>query len=123
MTRTAREIGLHAEQHACDFLLVKGFTLIQKNFSCYHGEIDLIMRDQDHIVFVEVRSRNRSDFGNALESISLTKRKKLIKTATIFLQKKQWLYKFTSRFDIVTIQHKGNQLELNWVKNAFYAES
>lgn len=115
-------MGQRAEQKACDFLLAKGLSLLQKNFSCYYGEIDLIMKDQDHIVFIEVRYRHRSDYGHALESINFSKRKKIIKAATYFLQKKVALYAVTSRFDIVTIQHQAQQVTINWIKNAFDAD-
>lgn len=114
-----QQIGKQAEQRACDYLQAKGFQLLQQNYQCYHGEIDLIMRDQEDVVFVEVRFRSRTDYGSALESITKNKQKKLIKAATHFLQMKKWLYRVTSRFDIVAIHLVAGETQLEWIKNAF----
>jgi putative endonuclease len=117
-----REIGSKAEQQACLFLQKKGFKLLEQNYNSRFGEIDLIMRDQNTIVFVEVRSRTSIEHGHAIETITRNKQQKLIKTASLFLQKKGWLYKVTSRFDIITIQLLSGQWQLDWIKNAFPAE-
>ena len=119
MKQTTIQRGQEAEQQAYTFLLAKNFSLIEKNYRCYHGEIDLIMRDKDDIVFVEVRSRCPSPYASALESVNKTKMKKLIKTALHFLQKKHLLYKVTSRFDIVAIDIKVDGANIEWLKNAF----
>ena len=116
------EIGKAAENDACEYLQAQGLLLLEKNFRCYVGEIDLIMQDQADIVFVEVRKRSRIDYGHAVQSITQTKIKRLIKTATSYLQKKGWLHKKNSRFDIVTIQTINDKLELNWIKNAFQVD-
>lgn len=111
--------GKQAEVKACAYLTEKGLSLVQKNYQCYYGEIDLIMRDQHDIVFVEVRSRFRVDYGNALESVNPAKIKKLVKTARHFLQKKKWLDRINSRFDIVVIHPVKGVVQLEWFKNAF----
>lgn len=118
---TRQQLGQQKEQEACRFLLEKGFQLLTQNYHCRHGEIDLILRDRDDIVFVEVRSRSRSDFGHASETINKKKQLKLLKTATHFLQIKGWLYKVNSRFDIVAIQQTINGWQIEWIKNAFSA--
>lgn len=112
-----RQIGMEAEQKACAFLLRKGYRLIAQNYSCYSGEIDLIMQDQEDIVFIEVRIRHCMKYGSALESVTRAKMNKLIKAATVFLQAKKWLHQKNSRFDIIAIQSSTNQIE--WYKNAF----
>jgi putative endonuclease len=112
-------IGQRGEESACKYLQAKGLALLQKNYRCIYGEIDLIMRDQDVIVFVEVRCRSREDYGTALESINDNKIQKLIKTATHFLQIKKWLHKIQSRFDVVAIQSATGKIHLEWIKNAF----
>ena len=114
-----QQIGQNAEQEACKFLQAKGFRLLLQNYRCYHGEIDLIMQDQDDIVFVEVRSRHRLDYGNAFESINHSKMKKIIKTAMHFLQMKKWLDQVNSRFDVVAIHPVAGEMQLEWIKNAF----
>ncbi len=117
-----QQIGKDAEHYACEYLQTKGLGLIIRNYHCYHGEIDLIMQDKDDIVFVEVRSRSRSDYGSALESINKSKQKKLIKTAIHFLQCKKWLHRVNSRFDVIAIQLNNGSRQLDWIKNAFSVE-
>lgn len=118
-----QETGKLAESRACEFLQEKGFKLLELNYRCPFGEVDLIMRDREEIVFVEVRSRKRIDYGNALESINKRKMHKLIKTATHFLQRKNWLHKVHSRFDVVALHPVTGKIQLEWIKNAFSAES
>ncbi len=110
-----KQQGQQAEQQACKFLLAKNLRLITQNYRCKYGEIDIIMRDQEDIVFVEVRSRERTDYGNVLESVNRHKQKKIITTATHFLQQRDWLYTKNCRFDVVGI-HPTN---IEWIKNAF----
>jgi putative endonuclease len=114
-----QQIGIQAEQNACKFLQKKGFRLLEQNYSCYSGEIDLIMQDQEDIVFIEVRQRQHIHYGNALESINRKKMNKLLKTATHFLQAKKWLYKKNSRFDVIAIHPVAGKMQIEWIKNAF----
>lgn len=113
------QLGQAAELKASHFLQTQGLHLLIKNYRCPYGEIDLIMQDKEDIVFVEVRSRSRIDYGTATESVNFNKINKIVKTATHFLQAKHWLYKKNSRFDVIAIHPVGGQLELEWVKNAF----
>ncbi|HLB42578.1 MAG TPA: YraN family protein [Gammaproteobacteria bacterium] len=117
------EFGKSAEQAACQFLLNEGLRLLQNNYRCYYGEIDIIMQDGEDIVFVEVRGRGDCRYGTALESINKNKIKKIIKTATHFLQRKKCLYKVNTRFDIITIHKAANKWQLEWIKNAFWEEN
>lgn len=112
------QIGENAEQHACDFLLAKGLKLIERNYRYRGGEIDLIMRDQQDIVFVEVRTRANSRYGNALETINTEKQRRILQTSLHFLQKQNWLNYANCRFDVIGITN--NHIE--WVKNAFTAD-
>lgn len=117
-----QHIGKQAEAAACTFLLGKGLSLLEQNYRCKMGEIDLIMQDKNDIVFVEVRSRSRKDYGSAAASINKNKIAKLIKTATHFLQGKKWLYTVNSRFDVVAIHFIAGEMQLDWIKNAFSCE-
>lgn len=119
----SHRLGQFAEEAAYQFLRSKGLQLIEKNYRCFDGEIDLIMQERSDIVFIEVRQRSSQDYGNALESITKVKMKKLIKTATHFLQKKRWLYTINSRFDIITIQTTQGKTDINWIKNAFWVDA
>ena len=113
-----KKLGEIAEQRACDFLQAHGLKLILRNYRCIIGEIDLIMRYGDEIVFVEVRSRTHADYGSAIESINKTKQKKIMGTSIHFLQKQNWLNKTNSRFDVIGIQ----QNHIEWIKDAFTAD-
>lgn len=118
-----QQIGQLAEQKACEYLQAKGFRLITQNYRCYFGEIDIVMQDQEDIVFIEVRSRADTLYGHALESIGVKKMRKLIKTAAHFLQAKRWLHKKPSRFDVITIHQNAGNMRLEWIKNAFTVDS
>lgn len=118
-----QKYGQIGESKAEAYLLTQGMTLLTKNYRCPFGEIDLIMQDKEDIVFVEVRSRSRPDYGHASESISRNKQNKIIKTAIHFLQKRAWIDKVASRFDVVTIHLNGSENRLEWIKNAFWPVS
>ena len=123
---TTREQGEYTENLACQFLKNKGFKLIEKNFNCRVGEIDLIMKDADNIVFVEVRYRRNNNFGSGAESITASKQLKLVKTAELYLQQNTKLNKYPSRFDVVSITgfietDNINKINFDWIENAFDA--
>lgn len=119
MTTLQKTIGDRAEEEALKFLTQKGLSLLEKNFQCLMGEIDLIMQDKEHVVFVEVRCRSRGTHGNAAESITPSKIRKIIRTATLYLQQKKWLYKVNSRFDVIAIDFTTHERQVTWLKSAF----
>jgi putative endonuclease len=110
-TKSRQHIGQVAEDDALAYLLGQGLTLVTRNFRCRVGEIDLIMQDGETLVFVEVRARGKSDFGEAAESITRSKQRRLIKTAQLFLQRLKKMP--PGRFDAVTF----NSGKINWLKN------
>lgn len=114
--------GQKAEEQAEEFLLKQGLRLITKNYRCYHGEIDLIMKDRNYLVFVEVRKRAWLTHGNAIESVTRWKAQKIIKSAQHYLQKSNLLYKAACRFDIIGIHPVGGRMTLEWVRDAFCIE-
>ena len=81
------------------------------------GEIDLIMQDATHLVFVEVRYRHQQAFGLAYESITQAKQRKLRITAMHYLSYKKLHEKVCARFDVVSVQ--GEPPEIEWIKDAF----
>ncbi|MFT4764835.1 MAG: putative endonuclease [Oleispira sp.] len=115
--RTDKRIkGDDKERLAEDYLTAKGFALIERNFLCKSGEIDLIMKDQEYLVFIEVRYRENKEFGGALASITAGKQKKLRRAAEYYLLKNFGNTPPPCRFDVVGIE---GQDEIMWVKNAF----
>jgi len=112
-------IGQQTEALACAYLKKQGLVFIERNFRSRCGEIDLIMRDKQHLIFVEVRYRQQSQFGGAIESIDWHKQQRIIRTAERYLQEKQWASELDSRFDVVTLSGNVATPSIAWIKNAF----
>lgn len=107
-------IGQRAEQQACEYLAAHGLTLVQKNFRCKAGEIDLIMRDGDDWVFVEVKYRSDPSHGQAVEYFHAAKRKKCELAIQHFMLKQRLNPAMVPhRIDVIAID--GN--ELKWLKS------
>lgn len=109
--------GRRAEQQAKEFLQRQGLILIDKNYRCRHGEIDLIMKDGSQLVFIEVRYRRTEAFGGPLASIDHRKKTRLIATASHYLQSKK--QQGTARFDVIGITGEN---QIDWVENAVEAD-
>ncbi len=109
--------GQVCEQLACDYLKKNGLRLIDKNFHSRYGEIDLIMQHEDTLAFIEVRYRKNQNYGGAKESVTPGKQKKIQKTALVYMQKKGREY--NARFDVIAISGENNNLNIEWIKNAF----
>jgi len=123
---TSREQGQYTENLACEFLKKKGLKLVEKNFNSRLGEIDLIMKNNDTLVFVEVRYRKNNHFGSAAESVTASKQNKLIKTASLYLQQHAKLLKYPARFDVISItgpikSKNIDAINFDWIENAFGA--
>ena len=102
---------MHLERH--------GLKLLERNFRCRRGEIDLIMRDGAGLVFVEVRYRRQNRFGSALESVTPAKQARIVAAARYYLQ--QSSNSAPCRFDVIGISgENGNRI--NWVRDAFRVE-
>lgn len=106
--------GEATEQLACEHLQANGFVLLHKNYRLKMGEIDLIMRDGQTIVFIEVRYRKTMAYGGALQSIDPRKQARIIRTAQHYLQYRA--PEAQARFDVIAIE--GNN-GIQWIKNAF----
>lgn len=120
----AQKIGATAEAFAEQYLKKQGLTLIAKNFLCKQGEIDLIMQENETIVFIEVRHRKNANYGSAVETVTWQKQNKIIKAATLFMMKHDWHEKKSVRFDVFACQGSLEaKPEITWVKQAFYADS
>lgn len=111
-----REIGTKKEQFAADYLKKCGYFIIETNYRVRQGEIDIVARDGEYIVFVEVKYRTDEKSGNALESITKAKMRQISKTALFYMNQKKLSTDHTKiRFDVVGIT--GDTVTL--IKNAF----
>jgi putative endonuclease len=111
--------GQHAEDSALAFLRSQGLVLVERNYRCRGGEIDLIMRDGGKIVFVEVRFRSDQRFGGALASVDRHKQARLIHAASHYLAAKH--IDRPARFDVAAVSPDQGKLEIQWIKDAFQA--
>ncbi len=109
-----RKSGLEGEQQAVDYLKKLGYEIVQRNFSCKLGEIDIIAKDKDYLVFVEVKSRINTKFGMPFEAVNKQKIKNIIAVAKFYLLSKK-MYNWNVRFDVVSILRD----EITHIPNAF----
>lgn len=109
-----QDAGTRAEDEAQRWLIEQGLTPQQRNYRCRSGEIDLIMRDGEYLVFVEVRYRSQSGFGGALASVDLRKQRRVIHAAQHYLATHNW--HGPCRFDVIAFD--GGQRQ-HWIRDAF----
>ena len=113
--------GQHAEDQAFNFLKRNGLEPLARNYRTPRGEIDLIMQDNDTIVFIEVRARASADYMATLESIDKRKLNNIIFASNHYLQKNNRLNDTPCRFDVVALTGDIHQPKIEWIKNAFEA--
>ena len=107
--------GRYAEDLAAEFLQRRGLALVARNYRCRFGEIDLIARDGNTLVFVEVRMRASASFGGAAASITGAKRGKLVRAARHYLSGMARVP--ACRFDALLVT--GTECTIEWLQNAF----
>ncbi|MEJ2669951.1 MAG: YraN family protein [Gammaproteobacteria bacterium] len=107
-----RHKGNCFEALAAHYLRERGATLIAKNFVARRGEIDLVVTLNGELVFVEVRFRIRSDYGDPLESVTLNKQRRLHRAAEAFLQRYPQWQDHPCRFDVIAISQSGSKTDI-----------
>jgi len=115
--RNRRQIGNRGEDLAVSYLKKKGYRILEKNYRVQKGEIDIIAKDKNIIVFVEVKTRNTDQYGTPQESVDKRKQRQLLKLALLYLQKRNFLDSSDCRFDVISINLQNNMLE--HIKDAF----
>lgn len=120
MPTNTTERGQDGETLACRHLEQQGLRLVMRNYRCKLGELDLVMRDGDELVFVEVRSRRAGIHGSAAESITARKRSRLIRAASHYLQR----YRIDApcRFDVLGLTRQHDEWHIEWLRDAFRAD-
>lgn len=116
---SAINLGTQFENLAANYLQQHQLIVLQRNFRCKLGEIDLIAKEKDCLVFAEVRYRKSSAFGSAAESITAAKQQKIIRTAQVYLQHKSWAQNVKCRFDVIAISQSLESPKIEWIKDAF----
>lgn len=111
-------LGQAAEQLACTYLQHNGLILLQRNYRCRRGELDLVMRQDDTTVFVEVRYRRPSAFADGIASIDRRKQEKLLAAAQHYLQHHPEAARRPCRFDVVAVTPERGENSIEWITNA-----
>lgn len=109
------ELGKYGEEISKQYLLKLGYEIIETNFSCKQGEIDIIATDKNEIVFIEVKTRSNFKYGLPAEAVDINKQKHITKAAKyyVYINKLENEY---IRFDIIEVYIKNTVLKINHLK-------
>ncbi|MGE3774505.1 MAG: YraN family protein [Gammaproteobacteria bacterium] len=113
--------GRDYEAAAERYLQGQGLTTVARNFRLRGGEIDLVMRDRDTLIFVEVRYRAQGALVSPLETITPAKQQRIVRTASAFLQAHPALASLPCRFDALALEGNDDGLRVDWIRGAFSA--
>ena len=116
---TASARGDAVETAACNFLQQQGLQPLARNARARGGELDLVMRDGNAVVFVEVRYRASAAFGGGAASVDAGKRRRLVHAAQIFLQRHPQFATAACRFDVIAASGDPRNPHLQWLRDAF----
>lgn len=115
-----KELGNKGEDLVCEYLINNGYKIIERNFRCNQGEIDIIAMDKKEIVFIEVKTRRNMHYGKPIDSVDCYKRKHILDVANFYLYIHN-LYKKYMRFDVIEVYVSLKNVKINHVKNCeFY---
>ncbi len=122
MSNQNLSFGKTGEDLAVRLLVDKGYRILERNFRTKFGEIDIIAKDKDTFVFVEVKARHSDKFGFPFEAVSKSKQKRISRMAVIFLKGEKLLGKM-ARFDVVSIIYSiDGRHKMDLIKGAFELE-
>lgn len=111
------ELGKNGENVAVTYLLRKGYIILERNWRFSRDEIDIIAKDRDWLVIVEVKTRTSAWFGEPEMAVTRSKQKALVRAAEGYIQEKD--YKGETRFDVIGILFDNGKVELNHIEDAF----
>ena len=111
--------GALSEDVAALYLQENNLLVLQRNFRCKLGEIDIIAKDANCVIFAEVRFRKNDNYGSAAESVTNSKQKKIIRAAKFYLQTKILATDLNFRFDVIAISQSIESPKIEWIKDAF----
>ena len=111
------ETGSEGEKIATNYLEQKGYTILERNFSCKQGEIDIIALDNQEIVFIEVKTRTNTNYGLASEAVNKQKKKHLIKAIKYYIHIRNLENEYI-RIDVIEIYIKNRKVYVNHIKQA-----
>lgn len=112
------DFGKRGEEIACEFLRKKNFVILEQNFRSGRGEIDLIAKQNETIIFIEVKTRSSEKFGYPEESVNESKKAKLKETAINYLEQRSLQNEI--RFDIISITITKDKTDIYHIEDAFF---
>jgi putative endonuclease len=115
-----KNLGRKGEKISIDFLKEKGYQILERNYRFGHKEIDIVAKDKNTVVFVEVKTGKSKKFGEPFERVNSNKRKKLIQVAQAFIQENE-INGCDFRFDVISVDLKGEK-KIEHIENAFMVE-
>lgn len=114
-----REVGETRELLACKYIVENGGVILNRNFRCRFGEVDIIAKDGNYLCFIEVKFRTDDRFGAPQEAVDIKKQKHICKVSQFYLYSKYKSLDIPIRYDVVAISQKDNIFAFKWIKNAF----
>ena len=120
-SKPANSSGKQAEAIAANYLSKQGIKIIERNFHCRFGEIDLIGLTDQYLVFIEVRYRKDEHYMTVFETIDKHKCRKLVTTSEYYLNSHRKYQDMTCRYDVIGITGEISDPAIEWIKNAFQA--
>jgi putative endonuclease len=118
MTHARQDFGLLGEELACDALSERGYTVITRRYRTRAGELDIIARHGDYLVFVEVKARQNGSFGDPEEAVTMQKQQRMVWMATDYLTR-NGLHNVACRFDVVGINTETDPPAITVIEDAF----
>ena len=115
----SRALGGEGEELAVRYLKTHGYRIIERNFRCPLGEIDVIARHGGYLVFVEIKSRSSSDFGFPQEAVHHYKQRRIIQAAKTYLAQRRLGDTVHARFDVVAVERGPSGATIDVLQNAF----
>lgn len=110
--------GRKGEVNAYKYLKKKGYLILERNFTCFFGEADIIAKKDETLIFVEVKSRYNDNFGRPAEAVGVAKQNKYRKIAEYYLLSKGY-DDVAVRFDVIEVLGYLKKMEINHIENAF----
>ncbi|MFL6547451.1 MAG: YraN family protein [Povalibacter sp.] len=114
-----KQFGVRGEDAALEFLTARKLQLIERNYRCRGGEIDLVMLDGGTLALIEVRYRANSNFGGAAASVTWHKQRRIICASRHLLLTRAALRHYPARFDVIAVSPASEGVEIEWIRAAF----
>lgn len=115
----SHELGRIGENIIADYITKLGYKVVERNFECNQGEIDIIAKDKEELVFIEVKTRTDISYGEASKAVTNTKKRHLINSIKYYIYK-QKLENQPIRIDVAEVYINKGKVKINYIKQAIY---